>query len=192
MNKRLKVAMIAAPVLALSVGGVIYALPDKKPQTKTEQNYNAQQMGQPQPPATPSQTSEAFTTQAQTTTPSTPKPVVASTPTPTPAQPAYGEDPNRPGIFIVFDKVAVMDGADIPTADRQYVEALITSWVYKGSNEAQNLCGTLPRSKMAPAGADYDTSPITQLKWCNNYAVARYGSWQAAYNYKQNNSSHIW
>jgi hypothetical protein len=36
---------------------------------------------------------------------------------------------------------------------------------------------------MASAGADWATNPVTQLKWCNGYAVGRYGSWGAAYNH---------
>jgi hypothetical protein len=34
---------------------------------------------------------------------------------------------------------------------------------------------------MSSFGSDWATNPITQLKWCNNYAVSRYGGWQAAY-----------
>lgn len=44
------------------------------------------------------------------------------------------------------------------------------------------LCQSTPPQKMASAGADWQTNPVTQLKWCHNYAMARYGSWQAAYN----------
>jgi uncharacterized protein YabE (DUF348 family) len=45
------------------------------------------------------------------------------------------------------------------------------------------LCQSTPGSKMASAGSDWQTNPITQLKWCNSYAVSRFGSWGAAYNY---------
>jgi uncharacterized protein YabE (DUF348 family) len=40
-----------------------------------------------------------------------------------------------------------------------------------------------PGSKMASAGADWATNPVTQLRWCNSYAVGHYGSWAAAYNH---------
>lgn len=40
-----------------------------------------------------------------------------------------------------------------------------------------------PGSKMAASGGDWRTNPITQLEWASNYAVGRYGSWQAAYNH---------
>ncbi|HWZ65596.1 MAG TPA: hypothetical protein VNX65_02240 [Patescibacteria group bacterium] len=45
---------------------------------------------------------------------------------------------------------------------------------------AYGVCQALPASKMASAGADYMTNPITQLKWCNQYALGRYGSWETA------------
>lgn len=45
------------------------------------------------------------------------------------------------------------------------------------------LCQSTPGIKMATAGADFATNGVTQMKWCNSYAITRYGSWAAAYNY---------
>jgi uncharacterized protein YabE (DUF348 family) len=45
------------------------------------------------------------------------------------------------------------------------------------------LCQSTPPQKMATAGADWATNPVTQLRWCNDYALRRFGSWGAAYNY---------
>lgn len=45
------------------------------------------------------------------------------------------------------------------------------------------LCQATPGYKMATAGSDWQTNPVTQLRWCNGYAVAHYGSWGAAYNH---------
>lgn len=45
------------------------------------------------------------------------------------------------------------------------------------------LCQSTPPNKMASAGADWQTNPVTQLRWCSGYAQARYGGWGAAYNY---------
>lgn len=45
------------------------------------------------------------------------------------------------------------------------------------------LCQATPGYKMATAGADWATNPVTQLRWCTGYANARYGSWYNAYNY---------
>jgi uncharacterized protein YabE (DUF348 family) len=57
------------------------------------------------------------------------------------------------------------------------------------SSGAYGLCQALPASKMASAGDDYMTNPVTQLKWCNSYAIARYGSWYGAYEFWR---SHYW
>lgn len=51
------------------------------------------------------------------------------------------------------------------------------------------LCQSTPGSKMATAGADWATNPITQLRWCAGYA-SRYGGWAGAYNHWLNN--HNW
>lgn len=58
------------------------------------------------------------------------------------------------------------------------------------SGGGYGLCQSTPPSKMASAGADWATSPITQLRWCAGYAQSRYGSWAAAYNHWL--SSHNW
>jgi uncharacterized protein YabE (DUF348 family) len=43
------------------------------------------------------------------------------------------------------------------------------------------LCQATPGAKMASAGADWAYNPVTQLVWCNGYAVGRYGNWYNAY-----------
>lgn len=48
---------------------------------------------------------------------------------------------------------------------------------------AYGLCQAYPGTKMASFGSDWATNPVTQLKWCNDYAKRRYGGWQAAYNH---------
>lgn len=45
------------------------------------------------------------------------------------------------------------------------------------------LCQSTPGYKMASAGDDWRTNPVTQLRWCSGYAHSRYGSWGAAYNH---------
>ncbi len=48
------------------------------------------------------------------------------------------------------------------------------------SSVGYGLCQATPGNKMASFGSDWATNPVTQLKWCNNYAVTRYGGWKAA------------
>lgn len=48
---------------------------------------------------------------------------------------------------------------------------------YKG----YGYCQSTPAIKMASTETDWQTNPITQLKWCTAYAKSRYGGWNAAY-----------
>jgi uncharacterized protein YabE (DUF348 family) len=48
------------------------------------------------------------------------------------------------------------------------------------SSGAYGIPQALPGSKMASAGADWQTNPITQIKWMSGY-VSRYGGWQGAW-----------
>lgn len=90
-----------------------------------------------------------------------------------------------------------MRAAGISPSDFGYVNFIISresgwgylKWNYSGSG-AYGLCQALPGSKMASAGADWQTNPITQLRWCNGYAISRYGSWAGAYNFWINH--HWW
>jgi hypothetical protein len=45
---------------------------------------------------------------------------------------------------------------------------------------AYGLPQSKPGSKMASAGADWQTNPVTQIKWAISYGRARYGSLCAA------------
>lgn len=47
---------------------------------------------------------------------------------------------------------------------------------------AYGIPQALPGSKMASAGADWQTNPVTQIRWMAGY-VSRYGGWQGARNY---------
>jgi uncharacterized protein YabE (DUF348 family) len=92
-------------------------------------------------------------------------------------------------ISITTDKTAAMNAAGIAPSDHAYVNYIVTResrWnVYatNTSSGAYGLCQALPGSKMATAGSDWQTNPVTQLKWCNGYALGRYGSWSAAYDF---------
>jgi hypothetical protein len=90
-----------------------------------------------------------------------------------------------------------MATAGIASSDYGFVDYIIdheSGWGVTKSNYggsgAYGLGQALPAAKMASFGSDYMTSPITQLKWANSYAVGRYGSWAAAYGYWT--SHHNW
>ena len=91
-------------------------------------------------------------------------------------------------IDINGDKTAIMAAAGISSGDYAYANFIIShesGWRPTASNPsgAYGLCQALPGGKMASAGADWATNPITQLRWCSGYAASRYGGWGAAYNH---------
>jgi resuscitation-promoting factor RpfB len=78
--------------------------------------------------------------------------------------------------------------AGIGPGDYQYVDYIVShesGWRPNAGSLSgpYGLCQAYPGSKMASAGADWQTNPVTQLRWCNGYAQSRYGSWGAAYNH---------
>ncbi len=95
--------------------------------------------------------------------------------------------------IYVGDKSAVMSAAGIAPEDHFYANSIITKesgWNATARNKssgAYGLCQALPGTKMASAGGDWETNPVTQLKWCNSYANARHKGWQGAYNFWQVN-----
>lgn len=95
-----------------------------------------------------------------------------------------------PGVSVSEQARDLMAQAGISSSDYEYAYAIInreSRWRptvsnYNGSG-AYGLCQALPGSKMATAGSDWKTNPVTQLKWCNSYAYSRYGSWRGAYDF---------
>ncbi len=100
---------------------------------------------------------------------------------------------------------SLMAKAGIPSGDFSYASYIIshesnwcpTAWqgevgfcpghfepIYSVSdNIGYGLGQATPAGKMARFGSDWQTNPVTQLKWANSYADSRYGNWQAAYYY---------
>jgi flagellar biosynthesis GTPase FlhF len=66
-----------------------------------------------------------------------------------------------------------------------------SSWNYRAQNPSSGAYGlvqALPGSKMASAGADWQTNPATQIKWGLNYMNDRYGSPCGAWEFWQANN----
>jgi len=107
------------------------------------------------------------------------------------------------GTVIDIDsaKIKLMEEAGISSSDLQYVNYILSRESGWCATKLQGQVGycppsppdsipsylgyglgqATPGSKMASAGADWETNPVTQLIWCNGYAVTRYGSWAGAY-----------
>ncbi len=94
-----------------------------------------------------------------------------------------------PNVSVSADKASIMAAAGISPDDYAYVDYIVgreSGWrpgAGNASSGAYGLCQALPASKMATAGGDYITNPVTQLKWCSGYANSRYGSWASAYSF---------
>jgi resuscitation-promoting factor RpfB len=97
---------------------------------------------------------------------------------------------------IASDKTALMAAAGIGKSDYTYADYIISresKWNYTARNSssgAYGLCQALPGSKMASAGGDWQSNPVTQLKWCDGYAKRTYGGWAGAYSHWL--SAHNW
>ena len=89
---------------------------------------------------------------------------------------------------IATDKASVMRASGIAESDFPYVDYIVSKESHWGvtarnsSSGAYGLCQAMPGSKMASVAGDWESNPVTQLKWCSGYANDRYGSWQGAYN----------
>lgn len=114
-------------------------------------------------------------------------------------------------IDINSDKTALMAAAGISAGDYAYANYIIShesgwcwlkwqgqvgycpaTYVALHSPDAgygYGLCQSTPGSKMSSAGGDWQTNPITQLKWCSGYA-SRYGGWGGSYDHWLN--YHSW
>jgi len=102
-------------------------------------------------------------------------------------------------VYVAPDKTAVMAAAGISQADYGAVDYIVSresGWCptklqgthvcpaaapgYYPSGKGYGLVQSTPATKMASAGGDWETNPVTQLKWATGYA-SRYGGWQGAY-----------
>ncbi len=53
------------------------------------------------------------------------------------------------------------------------------------STGAYGIPQALPGSKMASAGADWQTNPVTQIRWMIGYVTGRYGGWNQVWSFWQ-------
>jgi hypothetical protein len=68
-----------------------------------------------------------------------------------------------------------------------------SAWNFKATNSSSGAYGipqSLPASKMASAGADYRTNPVTQIKWGLDYIKKSYGTPCGAWDFWNNRFPH--
>lgn len=112
-------------------------------------------------------------------------------------------------VYVSPDHESIMAAAGVSRSDFGYAGYIIdhenASWCptrWQGTNSCPayyqekypgaesdtslgyGLCQSTPAIKMASAGEDWRTNPVTQMRWCADYAIKRYGTWQAAYEFK--------
>lgn len=71
-----------------------------------------------------------------------------------------------------------------------YIVSRESGWNYRATNPGSGAYGlpqSLPGSKMASAGGDWRSNPITQLRWMRSYVKSRYGGANGAYAFWQRN-----
>ena len=79
--------------------------------------------------------------------------------------------------------------AGIPRSEYPFYNYIIShesGWNPKATNPKSGAYGlpqSLPAGKMASAGSDWRTNPITQLKWMNGYVKSAYGGIRGAYRF---------
>ncbi|MEO8862816.1 MAG: ubiquitin-like domain-containing protein [Candidatus Saccharimonadales bacterium] len=103
-------------------------------------------------------------------------------------------------IYISPDHGSLMAAAGISPSDYAYVDYIVSresGWcptklqgqhgscpgyapAFIPNGLGYGMCQSTPGNKMASAGADWQTNPVTQLRWCSGYA-SRYGGWAGAY-----------
>jgi hypothetical protein len=105
-------------------------------------------------------------------------------------------------VLATGDKLTWMQQSGLSPNDYQYADYVIshesgwcpTKWQgepgacppYHGTPPSYlgyGLCQATPGTKMATAGGDWATNPVTQLNWCTNYANSKYGGWYGAYQF---------
>lgn len=105
-------------------------------------------------------------------------------------------------VQIPADKEAVMAEAGIAVSDYPYVNYIVSNESGWCPTKLQGQVGycpgyapssipsylgyglgqATPGSKMSGFGSDWETNPVTQLRWASSYA-SKYGGWSGAYNF---------
>lgn len=91
--------------------------------------------------------------------------------------------PPASGTCAEWARQAGVSEADLDAAvDLIYHESGCRVDARNAYSGAYGIPQALPGSKMASAGADWETNPVTQIRWMAGY-VNRYGGWQGAVNF---------
>lgn len=85
------------------------------------------------------------------------------------------------GTCATWAREAGVSEADLSAAlDLIYRESGCRVDASNSSSGAYGIPQALPGSKMAAYGSDWETNPVTQIRWMINYVNGRYGGWSQA------------
>jgi hypothetical protein len=114
--------------------------------------------------------------------------------------------PTRPGDYIIHDRDNISEVKSVghrmmldagwPESEWTCLDQLWTGeshWQWNADNPRSSAYGipqALPGSKMADAGADWQTNPVTQIRWGLGYIDGRYGTPCAALAFWQSHTPH--
>ncbi|MBQ9180983.1 G5 domain-containing protein [Candidatus Saccharibacteria bacterium] len=89
--------------------------------------------------------------------------------------------PPEAAVCAGWAREAGVSEADLSAAiDLIYHESGCRVDATNASSGAYGIPQALPGGKMATVGADWQTNPVTQIKWMINYVNGRYGGWTQA------------
>jgi hypothetical protein len=131
-------------------------------------------------------TTPAPVVQAPQPAPSPAAPAPAQAPAPAPQQPAVAVPPATPSGTAQQIAMSMLASYGWSSSEFSCLEPLWqreSGWnVYAGNPDgAYGIPQALPGSKMASAGADWQTDAATQIRWGLSYIQSRYGSPCAAW-----------
>ena len=192
MKTKLILKEIAQVLVVVSLtAGVAHAIQPQTPLTSTSQVAAEQVDTEVKAPEAVSEPAQAV----PETKPAEAPAVVETPPVQAPVQP-------EPTIKVTGNSQIWLQESGIPQQYWRAVDFIVgkeSGWCpynwqgevgycrdYHGTPEGEvgyGLCQSTPAGKMAAAGADWATNPVTQLKWCNMHANSHHANWGAAYNY---------
>ncbi|GAB2731099.1 aggregation-promoting factor C-terminal-like domain-containing protein [Kitasatospora kifunensis] len=151
----------------------------------------AQDQPQPEQPAAQPEQQPAPAEQPAPAPAEQPAPAPAEQPAPAPQpaqQPVTASDTSPSGLRALAQSM-------VPANQWSSFASIVShesSWNFQATNPSSGSYGlgqALPASKMASAGSDWRSNPVTQIKWTLNYMNERYGSPNAAWSWWQ---AHHW
>ncbi|WP_157536164.1 aggregation-promoting factor C-terminal-like domain-containing protein [Kitasatospora mediocidica] len=148
--------------------------------------------GEAKPAAPAAQPVEAPAAAPQAPAPAAPAEQAPAQPAPQPAAPAPAP---QAAVDTSPSGVRALAQSMVPAGQWAAFSNIInheSSWNLRATNPSSGSYGlgqALPAGKMASAGSDWRTNPVTQIKWTLGYMNDRYGSPNAAWAFWQN---HHW